>query len=139
MAGKMFVKPEHLTDIRPTGLFGEIDIVRYFSDQCTKTVISLFCIIALYIAIRVALSLIKVFLDELAAIKMFRPFNYIVGPVLGLAEGVFTVYLAMAVVMLVNAVVQNNYIWQLLVDSRLARSIYQNNLFLNFMLRRIHF
>ena len=139
MANAMFTKPESLSAMRPENLFGEVDIIRYFSDQCTKAVISLACVIAAFVVIRVVISLVKIFLDELAAIKLFRLFNYIAGPVLGLAEGAFTVYVALAVVMLVNVVAQNEFVWSLLSQSRLAQSMYTNNLFLNFTLRRIHF
>ena len=139
MADAMFTKPESLSAVRPTSLFGEIDIIRHFSDQCTRAVISLFCIIVTFVALRVVISLVKIFLDELSAMKMFRLFNYIVGPALGLAEGVFTVYVALSVVMLVNVIVQNDFIWNLLSQSRLAQSLYENNLFLNFTLRRISF
>ena len=137
MADAIFTKPPSISAVRPTSLFGEIDIIRYFSDQCTKAVISLFCVIAAFVAIRVVVSLIKIFLDEVASMKMFRLFNYIAAPVLGLAEGMFTVYVALTVVMLVNVVAQNDFIWSLLSQSRLAQSLYVNNLFLDFTLRRI--
>ncbi|MDR3119769.1 MAG: CvpA family protein [Clostridiales bacterium] len=139
VAEAVFSKPASLDVIARTDLFSEVDIIGYFSTQCTRAVISLLCVIVVYVVIRTLISILKIFLDELAALKIFRLFNYIGGPVFGLVEGIATVYVALALIMTVNLVVQFPLVYELLDKSRFASGLYENNLYLDFVLRRIHF
>lgn len=137
VAGAIFRKPESLADVSRTHIFNDADIVGYYSAQCTKAVIALLSVIVVFVVIRLLISIIKIFLDEVASMKLFRLFNYIGGPVLGLVEGIATVYVALALLMIVNIVVQQNSIYEIIDKSRFARGLYENNLFLDFMLKRI--
>jgi len=137
VAGAIFAKPESLNAISRTNIFNDIDIVGHFSAQCTRAVIALFCVIAVYVAVRVVIAVVKIFLDEVSALKIFRPFNYIGGPVFGLIEGISVAYIALSLLMLVNIVVQLDSIYDIIGKSRVALGLYENNLFLNFVLSRI--
>ena len=137
VAQAVFRKPASLDMVRRTNIFNDVDIIGYYSAQCTKAVIALLSVIVVYIIIRLILAVIKIFLDEVAAIRIFRIFNYIVGPVFGIIEGFAAAYVALALIMLVNMVVQLDAIYDLIEKSRVARGLYENNLFLNFVLRRI--
>jgi hypothetical protein len=133
----IFKKPENITTLDKTELFGDIDIIGHFSTQATRAVIAIACVIALYAVIRVLISIAKIFLDEIASLKLFRMFNFIGGPVIGLVEGIVTVYIALALLMLVNIVIQFEPINQLIEASRFARGMYDNNYFLDFVLGRV--
>ena len=137
VAGVIFKKPGSLSEIKRTHIFNDADIVGYFSEQCTKAVIALISVIVVYIIIRLLISLIKIFLDELASMKMFSLFNFIGGPVLGLVEGIATAYVALAFIMAVNIVVQQDFIYDIIDKSRFARGLYMNNLYLDFVLKRL--
>ena len=137
VAEAIFTRPASLGEIQRTNIFNDIDIVGHFSAQCTRAVIALFCVIAVYVVIRIILAIVKIFLDEIAAMKIFRLFNYIGGPVLGLVEGIAVVYIAFALLMLVNIVVQLDQLNELIDNARFSRNLYDNNMFLNFVLSRI--
>ena len=137
VAEAIFTRPASLGEIQRTNIFNDIDIVGHFSAQCTRAVIALFCVIAVYVLIRVVLAIVKIFLDEVAAMKIFRLFNYIGGPVFGLVEGIAVVYIALALLMLVNIVVQFEPLHDLIENARFSRNLYDNNMFLNFVLTRI--
>jgi uncharacterized membrane protein required for colicin V production len=137
VAAAIFQKPSSLDIVRRTNIFNDVDIIGYYSAQCTKAVIALLSIIVVYVLIRLIIAIIKIFLDEVAALKIFRIFNYIGGPVLGLIDGLAAVYVALALIMIVNMVVQLEPIYAIIEGSRFARGLYENNLFLNFIIKRI--
>jgi uncharacterized membrane protein required for colicin V production len=136
-ANAIFTKPASLGEISRTNIFNDIDIIGHFSSQCTKAVIALFSVIAVYVIIRVIIAIVKIFLDEVAALKIFRIFNYIGGPVFGLIEGIAVVYIALSFIMLINIVVQLDAIYEIVDKSRFSRGLYENNLFLNYVLNNI--
>ena len=137
VASAIFSKPANLNEVQRTNIFNDIDIVGYFSAQCTRAVISLLSVIVVFVLIRIIISIIKIFLDEVAALKIFRLFNYIGGPVLGLVEGIAVVYIALALLMTVNLVVQQDTIYEIIDKSRVSRGLYFNNMFLDFVLKRL--
>ena len=137
VAESILKKPESLNVVGRTDIFNDADIIGYFSAQCTKAVIALFCVIVVFIIVRLIISVVKIFLDEIAALKMFKLFNYIGGPVLGLIEGIATAYIALALVMLVNIVVQLEPVYKVIESARFSRGIYEHNLFLDFVLKRM--
>lgn len=137
VAEAILKKPDSLNVVGRTDIFNDADIIGYFSAQCTKAVIALFCVIVVFIVIRLLISIVKIFLDEIAALKIFRLFNYIGGPVLGFIEGIATAYIALALVMLVNIVVQLEPVYKVIESARFSRGIYENNLFLDFVLKHI--
>ena len=137
VAAAIFTRPASFSEIQRTNIFNEIDIIGHFSAQCTRAVIALFSVIIVYVLIRVIIAIVKIFLDEVAALKIFRLFNYIGGPVFGLVEGIAVVYIALSVLMLVNIVVQLEPLHDLIESARFSRNLYIDNMFLNFVLSRI--
>ena len=137
VADAIFKKPASLNAIGRTYIFNDVDIVGYFSAQCARAVIAIFSVIVVYVIIRVIIALVKIFLDEIAALKIFRLFNYIGGPVFGLVEGITVVYIALALLMVVNMVVQFDSIYEIIDKANFSRGLYEKNMFLNFVLKRI--
>jgi len=135
----VFKKPASVGEIRRTNIINDIVVVGDFSAQCTRAVIAIFCVIAVYVMIRLVISIAKIFLDEVAALKIFRLFNYIGGPVFGLVEGIATVYIALALLTIVNIIVQSDQIYKIIGEARFSRGFYEKNLFLDFALKRIKF
>ena len=136
IAERALIKPESLESLPRTSLFEDIDIIKYFSDNCTKMVISIVSFIALFVVIRVVISLIKIFLDELAVINVFKIFNFTLAPVLGFIEGVIVVYIILALLATVNTVIQVDIIFQYLDRSTVGKLMYENNLFLEYFAKR---
>ena len=137
VAERFLVKPASLDVVSKTSLFGDYDIIMFFSQNCTKIILSIFCMIALYIVFRIIISLLKIFLDELASLKIFRIFNYALAPIFGILEGFSVVYIALSIIMLVNSVIQQDVVYQIVENSNLARSLYENNLFMQFTLSKL--
>jgi len=134
---RILVKPQSLDALPRTSLFDEMDIVRFFSNNCTKMVISVVCFVALFVAIRVLISLIKIFLDEVAAMDIFSLYNFTLAPIFGFIEGVIVVYIALALLMAVNTIIQTDVLFGYIDRSTLGRVMYENNLFLEFFAKRI--
>jgi len=63
--------------------------------------------------------------------------KFIVRPVCGLTEHIAVAYIALALLMLVNMVIQIDTIYDMIEGARFSRGLYANNLFLNFVLNRV--
>jgi uncharacterized membrane protein required for colicin V production len=137
VSDRILIKPQSLDDLPRTRLFGDVDIVRFFSNNCTKMVISIVCFVALFVAIRVLISLIKIFLDEVAVMNVFSVYNFTLAPIFGFIEGVIVVYIVLASLMAVNTILQTDVIFQYIDRSSLGRVMYENNLFLEFFAKRV--
>ena len=134
---KFIIKPESLDVIPRTSVFADIDIIMYYSNICTRVIISVVCIILLYIVIRILISILKIFLDELASLKIFRIFNFTIAPVFGIIEGFAVVYIVLTFIMMLNMIVQLAPVTQLIDNASLAKRMYENNPFLHFALDKI--
>jgi hypothetical protein len=132
------VPPESLAQIPRTSVFNSTDMIMFFSNECARLVISFLSIVVLYVAARAALAILKIFLDEVASLKAFRIFNFTIAPLLGVVEGFCTVYIAFALVMALNVVAQRPEVFELLDNSRLAKQMYENNMFLDAVIQNIH-
>ena len=139
VADAIFTRPANLGEIQRTYIFNDVDIVGHFSAQCSRAVIALFSVIVVYVLVRAVIAVVKIFLDEIASIKLFRLFNYIGGPVFGLIEGISTAYIALALLMIVNLVVQLDPIYEIIENASFSHGLYENNMFLDFVIKRINF
>jgi uncharacterized membrane protein required for colicin V production len=139
LAEKILIKPQSLDELPRTSLFEDIDIIKFFSDNCTKMVIYVLSFIALFVAIRVVISIIKIFLDEVAAIKQLNVYNYALAPILGFIEGVIVVYIVLAFLMSINTVIQIDLIFGYIDRSVIGKAMYENNFFVEFFAKRAIF
>ena len=134
---QFLIKPENLNAIPRTSLFEDIDIIMYYSTACTRVIISVFCIIVLYIVIRIVISILKIFLDELAPLKIFKILDFTIAPLFGIIEGVSVVYIVLTVVMLLDMIVDVPQVTQMINEASFVKKMYENNMFLNFALKRL--
>jgi len=130
--------PQNLDIIPRTSLFGDRDYIFYFSDELAKSIINVLCVIALYVVIRIILAILKIFLDEVASMKAFRVCNYILGPAFGVVEAFSVIYFSLAIIMLLNVVVQQDIVFEYLERSTLAKRLYEENFLLDFILQNMH-
>lgn len=109
-----------------------IDVV---SEGLTDIVINIISLILLYIAIRVALAFARFIFKGIAKLPVFRQVDKFGGFALGAVEGLLSIYLIMALLMLFNSASKFKPVFDALNTSVIAKFFYQNNFIINWMLK----
>lgn len=115
----------------PAGLFDFSKIMETVSGELAKIVISVISFILLFMVIRIVLFLVEFILKGVAKLPVFKQMDKIGGLAFGAIEGLFTIYLISAVLMLLNAVPQLAGTFEQLESSTVAKFFYQNNFLIN--------
>lgn len=108
-------------------------IMNTISDELTKIVISIIGLIALYILVRIAIMIVGYILKGITKLPVLKQIDKLGGFALGIGEGILTVYILCALLMLFNTSPAFAQVFKALDDSMLANLFYENNFIVNFM------
>lgn len=122
---------EHMPN--PSKLIDISQIMDAVSGELAKVVIEIIALITLYIVIRVGLVFLRFILQGLAKLPVFKQLDKIGGFSFGAVEGLLTIYIVFAFVMLFNTSPSFKGIYQAINSSQLAKFFYQNNFIVNWM------
>lgn len=117
----------------PSKLVDVTKIMDTISGELAKMVIDIISLILLYILIRIALIFLKFILQGIAKLPLFRQIDKLGGFGLGAVEGLLTIYVLFAVLMLFNASPQFKNIFETIDNSLIARFFYQHNFIIDWM------
>lgn len=117
--------PKQLVDIN--------GIMETLSEELTKIIIGIISLILLYILVRIAIMLIGYILKGITRLPVVKQLDRLGGLALGAAQGLLTIYILCAVLVLFNAVPQFGQVYTALDSSVLAKFFYQDNFIVNFM------
>ena len=92
--------------------------------------------VVLYIIIRMALIFIRFILQGVAKLPIFKQVDKLGGFAFGGVEGLLTIYILCAVLMLFNASVQFKPVFEAVDNSIIAKWFYQHNFIVNWMFTR---
>lgn len=116
-----------------SGIIDTTGIMNNIAEEITKAVISILSLVLLYIFIRIGLMLIGYILRGITKLPVFKQIDRFGGFAFGMAEGILTVYILCAILMLFNTVPQFGNVFQTVDNSLFARVFYQNNFIIKFM------
>ncbi|MCX7841834.1 MAG: CvpA family protein [Clostridia bacterium] len=108
-------------------------IVELISRELASIAVSVISLVLLYIAVRIALIFVRIILEGVAKLPVFKQLDKLCGFALGAVEGLLTVYIILAVVMLFNAAPQFGQLFEAMESSVLARFLYQHNFIVDWM------
>lgn len=108
-------------------------IMDSISSQLTLIVISVISLIMLYILVRIGLIFLRFILQGIAKLPIFKQMDKIGGFALGALEGLLTIYIICALLMLFNASPQFRQVFESIDNSVFAKFFYQNNFILDMM------
>ncbi|NLL04730.1 MAG: CvpA family protein [Clostridiaceae bacterium] len=115
------------------GLLDLSAIMDKISDVLTHVVIDILSLLLLYIAIRIGLIFLRFILQGIAKLPVFKQMDKIGGFAFGAIEGLLTVYIIFAFLMLfVSAPVFKGF-FEAVETSAIAKFFYQNNLIMDWM------
>ncbi len=129
-----FLKGEVLGHIpNPSELIPVEQIVDTVSREITVVVMDIISLIVLYIAARIGLKFLKVVLKGIAKLPVFKQVDKIGGFAFGAVEGLLSVYIVMALLMLFNSAPKFAAVFEAINTSSFAKFFYQNNFIVNSM------
>lgn len=133
----VFLKNTLLNQIpNPTKLVDVHKVMEMVSGVLAGFVIDIISLVVLYIIIRIALMFIRFILQGLAKLPIFKQMDKLGGFALGAVEGLLTIYILCAILMLLRAMPQFKTVIESLDKSLFANYFYQNNFIIEFMFNK---
>lgn len=106
------------------------NIAEVVATNLAITAIKIITLILLFILIRIALICIKFITNIIASLPIISSINKIGGVAYGLIEGLFIIYLALAIAMAISTITGNNDILIYINQSNLGKTMFNNNILL---------
>ena len=131
--------PDFTKDILTRGISDPdklLDINRIMdtiSGQLARIAIDIISLVALYIAVRIALVFLRFMLQGIAKLPLFKQIDKIGGFALGAMEGLLSIYILCAIVMIFQALPQMKAVFAAIDSSLIAKFFYRNNFIINWM------
>jgi len=131
--------PEFLKDSiihkmpNPSELIGISRVMDLVSDELARIVISIISLVLLYLAVRIALVFVRFILQGIAKLPVFRQMDKLGGFAFGAVEGLLTIYILCAVLMLLNTAPWFKPVFEAIGNSSIASFFYQDNFIINWM------
>ena len=122
---KQIPEPDKLVDIPKA--------METISSELAEIIISVLSLIILYIGIRIALIIFRHLLEGITKLPILKQIDKLGGFALGALEGLLTVYIVCAVLMLFNASPTYVKIYEVIEQSVIAKLFFENNIIMNFM------
>ena len=107
------------------------EIVKNAAKEISVRLINILVIVGLFIATRLALTLLVLVSDLITSIPIIKQFNELGGVLYGVIRGLALVYLILAIVFLIVSISANNNILTMIDSSIITQFMYENNLLLN--------
>ncbi len=123
----------------PTSFIDVRAIMEFLSEKLATLAIEIISVILLYILIRFALIFARVILQGIAKLPLFKQVDKLGGFALGTVEGLLTVYIIFAVVMIFSSAPQFTGLFNAMDNSVLAKYLYQHNFIVDWMFPKNHF
>lgn len=106
------------------------NLVEVVSTNLSITAIKIITLILLFILIRIALVCIKFITNIIANLPIISSINKIGGIAYGIIEGLFIIYLALAIAMAISTITGNNDILIYINQSNIGKIMFNNNILL---------
>lgn len=120
----------------PSKLIDVHKVMEMVSGKLAGFVIDIISLVLLYIIVRIALVFVKVILKGIAKLPVFKQMDKLGGFALGAVEGLLTIYILCAIIMLFRAMPQFKSILEGLDQSLIANFFYQHNFIVEFMMKK---
>ena len=108
-------------------------VMEAISEQLTWIVIQIISLILVYIIVRVVLVFVKVVLRSITKLPLFKQLDKFGGFALGAVEGLMSIYVLFAILMLFSSSPKLANLFSSIESSVVAKFFYQNNFIINFM------
>lgn len=104
-------------------------------DQTTITIVNIGSGIVIFLAVRVILVIISLFVKILTDLPVIKQVDKLGGLAYGAIEGIVIVYAVLAVISLTSVIWANNAVVTAIAKSSLGEMLYNNNIILNLLFK----
>ena len=120
----------------PSSLVDLNKIVDAISMQLTNIVIDIMALVIIYLIIRIGLFFFRHLLQGIAKLPVFKQLDKFGGLSFGAIQGLLTIYILLAIVMLFNSAQAFKGIYETIDSSTIAKFFYQNNFIVSWMFHK---
>ena len=110
------------------------DIAQALAENISVMIINVAVAIILFIGTKLVLVFIKVLADIIGKIPLLKQFNKAGGIIYGIAKGIVTIYLLLAVISIIVPLLSNTVIADAINQSMIGKAMYNNNILLKIFL-----
>ena len=110
------------------------DIAQALAENISVMIINVAVAIILFIGTKLVLVFIKVLADIIGKIPLLKQFNKAGGIIYGIAKGIVTIYLLLAVISIIVPLLSNTVITDAINQSMIGKAMYNNNILLKIFL-----
>jgi len=107
---------------------GSVDVSEYVNQTMITSVVSILCYVVVFIVGYVALTLVTGLIGYMFRFPSLKHLDALLGGVLGIARGVFVVYILFALVPIVMTVLPFEQFGELVEASQLGGALYKSNI-----------
>ena len=117
----------------PSELIDTSSIVNAIGEKLAGMVLSVLCLIVIYVVLQIILAAIGMLLRNIAELPVFKQINKLGGLILGALQGFLAVYILFAVLTLFNSNPAFAPFFEGLGSSVIAGGFYENNFIISFL------
>lgn len=117
--------PEKIIDINK--------VMEIISRELAKIIIYILSMVLLYILVRIAIVVAKYLLKGITQLPVLKQLDKLGGFALGAFEGLLTIYVIFAILMLFNSSPSFRQVYEIIETSKIAKFFYENNFIVDFM------
>ncbi|HOJ10510.1 MAG TPA: CvpA family protein [Clostridiales bacterium] len=117
----------------PAKLIDITKVMESISGELAKIIIQILSMLLLYISIRIILIICKYLLEGISKLPLFKQIDKLGGFALGAMEGLLTVYIVCAVLMLFNTTPSFRPVYEAIEKSMFAKFFFEKNFIIDFM------
>ncbi len=110
------------------------DAAQALAENISVMIINVAVAIILFIGTKLALVFVKVLADIIGKIPLLKQFNKAGGIIYGVAKGIVTIYLLLAVISIIVPLLSNTFIADAINQSMIGKAMYNNNILLKIFL-----
>lgn len=107
------------------------DVKSELIEETTKTIINVGVAILLYVAIRIILLIISLFVSQVTKLPIIKQVDKIGGVAYGALEGIVIIYIILGLISLSSVIWPDNILVEAIIKSTLGNMLYNNNIILN--------
>ncbi len=119
--------------VEQTAINAQNDIVTSSAKTVAENVVGIAVMIVLFIAIRIALILVRFITDGIAHLPIVKQFNKLGGSIYGVIEGLAIIYIMLAVIFFIVSLNGGTNLINMINSSIIAKVMYSNNIILNIL------
>ena len=113
------------------------NVFGFVADKLSELMVRLLTIIFMIIVLRIGLAFLQIVIDIIASFPIINQIDKSGGMLLGFVKGFFIVYLIFSIFTVISPAIEKSGLLSMIQESKLGSILYNNNLIINFISKKI--